>query len=76
MTTGFVYPGVICVGSYFQVGLEAIVPINKDSSSGVAVLGQLQFYLNDIFPNSFGQPLIGGKFLTVADVAVADDRTV
>jgi hypothetical protein len=61
VTTGFVYPGVIWVGSYFQVGLEAIIPINKESGSGVGVLGQLHFYLDDMFPNTFGQPLIGGQ---------------
>jgi hypothetical protein len=61
VTTGFVYPGVIWVGSYFQVGLEAIIPINKESGSGVGVIGQLHFYLDDMFPATMGQPLIGGK---------------
>jgi len=61
VTTGFVYPGVIWVGSYFQVGLEAIIPINKESGSGIGVLGQLHLYLDDMFPNTFGQPLIGAR---------------
>jgi hypothetical protein len=61
VTTGFVYPGVIWVGSYFQVGLEAIIPINKESGSGVGVFGQLHLYLDDIFPNTYGQPLIGAR---------------
>jgi hypothetical protein len=59
VTTGTVNPGVIWVGSYFQVGLEATVPINRASGTGVGFLGQLHFYLDDMFPNTFGQPLIG-----------------
>jgi hypothetical protein len=59
-TTGTVNPGVIWVGSYFQVGLEAMVPVNRESGTGVGVLGQLHLYLDDMFPTTFGQPLFGG----------------
>jgi hypothetical protein len=59
-TTGSVNPGVIWVGSYFQVGLEAMIPINRESGSGVGVLGQLHLYLDDMFPTTMGQPLFGG----------------
>jgi len=59
-TTGTVNPGVIWVGSYFQVGLEAMIPINRESGSGVGVIGQLHLYLDDIFPRTVGQPLFGG----------------
>jgi hypothetical protein len=58
-TTGTINPGVIWVGSYFQVGLEAMIPINRESGSGVGVLGQLHLYLDDIFPRTVGQPLFG-----------------
>jgi hypothetical protein len=34
VTTGTVNPGVIWVGSYFQVGVEAIIPINRESGTG------------------------------------------
>ena len=59
VTTGTINPGVIWVGSYFQVGLEAVIPVNGTSGSGVGFLGQLHLYLDDMFPNTFGQPLIG-----------------
>jgi len=59
-TTGTVNPGVIWVGSYFQVGVEALIPINRQSGSGVGVLAQLHLYLDDMFPRSIGQPLFGG----------------
>jgi hypothetical protein len=60
-TTGTVNPGVIWVGSYFQVGVEAMIPINRESGSGVGVLGQLHLYLDDMFPTTIGQPLFGGS---------------
>jgi hypothetical protein len=59
-TTGTVNPGVIWVGSYFQVGLEAMVPINRQSGTGVGAIGQLHLYLDDMFPSTIGQPLFGG----------------
>jgi hypothetical protein len=33
--------------------------MNGESGHGVGFLGQLHFYLDDIFPSTFGQPLIG-----------------
>jgi len=60
LTTGTVNPGVIWVGSYFQVGLEAVISVNGASGRGVGFLGQLHLYLDDIFPTTNGQPLIGG----------------
>ena len=63
-TTGTVNPGVIWVGSYFQVGLEAMVPINRQSGTGVGVIGQLHLYLDDMFPSTLGQPLFGGNSTT------------
>jgi hypothetical protein len=60
-TTGTVNPGVIWVGSYYQIGLEAQIPINRESGSGVGVLGQLHLYLDDMFPTTVGQPLFGGS---------------
>jgi len=59
-TTGTVNPGVIYIGSTFQVGLEAMIPVNRASGTGVGVLGQLHLYLDDMFPSTIGQPLFGG----------------
>jgi len=60
ITTGTINPGVIWVGSYFQVGVEAMIPVNRASGTGVGVIGQLHLYLDDMFPKTLGQPLIGG----------------
>jgi hypothetical protein len=59
VTTGTINPGVIWVGNYFQVGVEAIVPVNRQSGSGVGVLAQLHFYLDDIDPRGIGRPIFG-----------------
>jgi len=56
-TTGTVNPGVLYVGDKFQLGAEAIIPINRASGDNVGVVGQLHLYLDDIFPNSLGKPL-------------------
>ncbi len=52
-TTGTVNPGVIWFGRYFQLGLEALVPINKASGKIVGVIGMIHLYLDDIAPNIF-----------------------
>ncbi|MGY4501850.1 hypothetical protein ACVWYH_005807 [Bradyrhizobium sp. GM24.11] len=60
LTTGTINPGVIWVGSYFQVGIEALVPINRQSGSNVGVIAQLHLYLDDIDPRGIGKPIFGG----------------
>ena len=60
VTTGTINPGVIWVGTYFQIGFEAPIPVNAQSGHGIGFLGQLHLYLDDIFPNSIGRPLLGG----------------
>jgi len=63
-TTGTINPGLIYVGKTYQVAVEAIIPINRDSGGNVGVIGQLHFYLDDLFPNSLGRPLIDTALLT------------
>jgi hypothetical protein len=58
-TTGTVNPGIIWVGRFFQVGIEAVVPINERTGKNVGVRGMLHFFLDDLFPASFGRPLLG-----------------
>jgi hypothetical protein len=61
VTTGTINPGVIYIGGTYQIGLEAQVPVNRESGHGIGVLGQLHFYLDDMFPQTVGQPLLGPK---------------
>ena len=60
-TTGTINPGVIWAGKYFQVGVEAIIPINEHTGNNVGVIAQLHFFLDDLFPHTIGQPLFGGN---------------
>jgi hypothetical protein len=56
-TTAFVNPGVLWAGQSFQAGVEAVVPLNRDTGTGVGVIGQLHFYLDDLFPTTIGKPI-------------------
>jgi hypothetical protein len=60
-TTGTINPGIIWAGKYFQVGAEAVIPINERTGTNVGVIAQLHFFLDDIFPHSLGRPLFGGN---------------
>ena len=58
-TIGTVQPGVIWAGQYFQIGAEAIIPVTRQAGHGYGGVVQIHFYLDDIFPNSFGRPVFG-----------------
>ncbi len=60
-TTGTVNPGVIYIADKFQLAAEAIIPINRASGDDVGVVGQVHFYLDDMFPRSLGKPLFGAR---------------
>ncbi len=59
-TTGTINPGILWVGNTFQVGVEALIPINRESGSNVGVIAQLHLYLDDIDPHGIGRPIFGG----------------
>jgi hypothetical protein len=60
-TTGTINPGVIWSGKYFQLGAEAVVPINSRTGSEVGFIAQMHFYLDDLFPRTIGRPLFAGN---------------
>lgn len=59
VTTGTINPGVIWVGNTFQVGIAALIPINRQSGTNVGVIAQLHFFLDDIDPHGIGRPIFG-----------------
>jgi hypothetical protein len=61
LTTGTINPGLIWIGRFYQVGVEAIVPVNRASGASVGVIAQVHIYLDDLFPGSIGKPLFGGS---------------
>ncbi len=60
-TTGTIQPGVIWSAKNYQISAEAIIPANGASGRGLGALLQLHFYLDDLFPHSIGQPILGKK---------------
>ncbi len=40
-----------------QIGIEANTPINSRTGGDVGVTAQLHWFLDDVFPHSFGKPL-------------------
>ena len=52
-TTGTINPGLIWSGKYFQVGAEAIIPVNTRTGNDVGFIAQLHFYLDDLFPEAW-----------------------
>ena len=61
VTTGTIQPGVIYMGSTYQVGVEAIFPLNGASGHGAGVVASLDLYLDDLLPDSLGKPLFGAN---------------
>lgn len=56
-TTGTINPGIIWSGQSMQLGVEAIIPLTRATGKNVGVIAQVHFYLDDIFPQSFGRPI-------------------
>ena len=60
-TTGTISPGIIWFGRHVQLGFEALIPVNGNTldpveearQNGVGFLGQIHFYLDDIWPEVF-----------------------
>ena len=61
ITTGTINPGVLYENAYFQLGVEANIPVNHESGAHVGVTIQMWIYIDDIFPRTFGHPLFGER---------------
>ena len=64
LTTGTINPGVIWVGDTYQFGIEAMIPVNRQSGTSVGVIAQLHFFFDDIFPNSIGRPIFSDAVIS------------
>ncbi|HTR40356.1 MAG TPA: hypothetical protein VMH87_01905 [Pseudomonadales bacterium] len=58
-TTGTINPGILYENNYFQIGAEAIIPANSATGGRVGAVFQIQIYIDDIWPKTFGHPLFG-----------------
>jgi hypothetical protein len=60
-STGTIDPGLIWSGQFEQLAVEARVPANHASGTGIGVVAQLHFYIDDLFPDTLGRPILGGN---------------
>jgi hypothetical protein len=61
VTTGTINHGIIFTGKTYQVAVEAVIQVNRQSGTSVGIIGQLHFYLDDIFPNTLGRPIFASN---------------
>ncbi len=59
ITTGVVGPSLYYIGQYFELGMMAQFPINQASGKHVGAVAVLDFFLDDIAPDTLGKPLFG-----------------
>jgi hypothetical protein len=59
-TTGTINPGFLWESRYFQIGAEAVIPVNGATGSNVGVIVQVEVFIDDLFPNIFGHPIFFG----------------
>ena len=56
-TTGTINPGVLWEQSDYQLGVEAVIPMNSHTGPNVGAVVSVQIYIDDIFPKIFGKPV-------------------
>jgi hypothetical protein len=60
LVTGTINPGILWSGKSFQLGIEAVIPMNERTGNNVGIIAQMHFYLDDLLPNIF-RPIFGGN---------------
>ena len=53
LTTAFANPGIIWVGRFVELGLEAQLPMNKVSGKNAGINGLIHIFIDDLWPNIF-----------------------
>jgi hypothetical protein len=56
-TTWTAAPGVIYMADWGEIGLEALIPMNKAAGTNVGAVGLVHFFFDDLFPNTIGKPI-------------------
>ncbi|MBV8522708.1 MAG: hypothetical protein JOY71_11405 [Acetobacteraceae bacterium] len=56
-TTYTFAPGVIYLGPWYQIGVEALIPGNKTTGTNVGAIAQFRLFFDDLLPNSLGRPI-------------------
>jgi hypothetical protein len=50
--------GINYTAETYAVGIEALIPGNKQTGSHLGVIAQFHLYFDDLFPNSLGKPIV------------------
>lgn len=58
--TGTINPGILYESRFYQIGAEAVIPINHQTGPGVGFLVNVNIYIDDLLPKLFGYPIFGG----------------
>jgi hypothetical protein len=62
-TVGTIQPGIFYIGRIgavsFELGAEALIPVNRASGKHVGAVAILDFFLDDMFPDTLGKPIFG-----------------
>jgi len=66
VTTGTINPGVLWESRYFQLGAEAMIPINSHTGPNIGFIFNVNIFFDDMWPKLFGHPLFGGNGNNVA----------
>ena len=51
-------PGVIYLAQWGEIGLEALIPLNRTTGTTVGAVALVHFFLDDLMPNTLGKPII------------------
>ncbi len=60
-TIALANPGLIWAGRYYEIGVEAAVPLNNRTGHNVGVQALIHLFLDDIFPDTYGRPFFGNS---------------
>jgi hypothetical protein len=60
-TTGTINPGILWEQPDFQIGAEAVIPVNAQTGPNIGAVVQVQIFIDDIFPKIFGHPVFFNK---------------
>ncbi|HYY28741.1 MAG TPA: hypothetical protein VE860_12380 [Chthoniobacterales bacterium] len=60
-TTGTINPGLLWESRYFQLGAEAMIPVNRATGPNVGAIVQVWVFIDDIWPKIFGYPIFFGE---------------
>jgi hypothetical protein len=58
-TIALANPGLIWAGRFYEIGVEAAVPLNSQTGHNVGVQALVHLFLDDIFPDTYGRPFFG-----------------